>query len=167
MNFGYWTKEEIEKALIKIDSHYKAYEELKDECTKISTRLYQRYLVINENKKRFFKLLNRNVLSETEFHDRNYSANIKGTRSYRHNDDLKKYEVALHEHEINLFGALEHGYYKNELNSEIKKFKERLTYCTGGDISSDEIYLLCDMEALTISYEQALTKYRKILQDFE
>lgn len=163
MNFGYWTKEEIDKALKKIEEHYKAYNELKVECSKISTELYQRYLIVNENKKTFFRIFHRKVLSEQDFHDKNYSANIKGTRSYRHNLDLKRYEVALFEHELNLFGALEHGYYKYELNNDIKKFKERLTYCTGGDITSDEIYLLCDMEALTISYEQALIKYRKIV----
>lgn len=159
MNFGTWTKEEIDKALSKINHHYAVHNELTAITERISRKLYQNYININEQKKNSFRIFQRKVLTEKKFFDYSCAYDFDGVRVHRDNEYLKKYEVQLQEHELKVHQEYIHGAFKRELNKEIKKFKERLTFCVGGDISSDEIYLLCDMEELTKSHEATIKHY--------
>lgn len=160
MNFGTWTPEEIKKVLQKIEHHYNVHEELKNVCINVSENLYKRYLVSHENKSSFFRIIKQKALPKDEFFDRTCAYNVDGVRITRDNHYIKKHDVSYEEHELKVQHAFLEGFFKYDLNKDIRKLKERLTYCIGGDISDDEIYLLCDMDNLTSSYETALNSYR-------
>lgn len=159
MKFGTWTQEAVEKALNKINHHYEVLESLRDISNSISNNLYRKYLNVNEEKKNSFRIFHRKVLSEENFFNYTCAYNFDGVHAYRNNEYIKKYEVLLEEHELKVHQELIHVAFKQELNKQIKKFRERLTFCIGGDISDDEIYLLCDMEELTKSNESVIKYY--------
>lgn len=156
MNFGTWTQQEIKKVLNKIEHHYYVHENLKNECIKLSDNLYKKYLINHESKSSFFRIIKTKVLSKEDFFDRTCAYNIDGVRIHRDNEYIKKHDVSYNDAELKVLHAFLEGYFKYDLNKEIRKLKERLTYCVGGDISDDEIYLLCDMDNLTTSYQNAL-----------
>ena len=160
MNFGAWTTEEVQKVLKKIEHHYSVHEKLALTCHEVTDLLYKRYLMTQESKTSFFRIIKNKVLNKEDFFDRTCAYNIDNIRVHRDNHYLKKYDVFYEEHELKVQHAFLEGFFKYDLNKDIRKLKERLTYCIGGDISDDEIYLLCDMDNLTSSYEIALDNYR-------
>lgn len=159
MKFGTWSPDKIQEILSKINHYYNEYKKLQKTCTELNDIIYERYLEINENKKTFFRLVKVRVLTKEEFFNRTWAYSVDHIYIFRNNNYLKKYDIKHEDFELEVYGTLEEIIYK--VSSDIKKLKERLSYCTGGDITADEIYLLCDIENFTKKIETALHKYHQ------
>lgn len=166
MNYGQWNEIELQRAKNKVQKYSHLYESCWELVRQINNKLYEQYCTEHTTRSNIFSIFTP-LLEREKFLNKVTSWSLNepnGNPTFailKEQNSLYKYNLELSDAE---YGFMEFFKYEiaftYDFSKKVQQFGKLLSYCSGGDIDTDEIYLLCDLDINIAHIESELNNYK-------